>query len=93
MNRRRPWPNRLFRRLTRRSFTHASDHSGNRTVPQVSLFGSPLMACAILYFLAATVALAYGNLAPAIVLGAGSTSCMLRHLAYSEIFLRSSGSS
>lgn len=78
-NRRRPWPQRLLRRLTVRPKVPSDDHPRSSVAPPISGPSHPLVVSAILYFLAASTSLALGAWAPALVLALAGTASLLCH--------------
>lgn len=78
-NRRRPWHQRLLRRLTVRPKAQPDDHPRSTVAPPISGSSHPLVVSAILYFLTASTALAFGASAPALVLALAGTASLLCH--------------
>lgn len=78
-NRRRPWHQRLLRRLTVRPKAQPDDHPRSYVAPPISGPSHPLVVSAVLYFLTASTALAFGASAPALVLALAGTASLLCH--------------
>lgn len=78
-NRRRPWPQRLLRRLTVRPRAQSDDHPRSAVASSLSGPSRPLVVSAILYFLTASTSLALGAWAPALVLALAGTTSLLCH--------------
>lgn len=78
-NRRRPWHQRLLRRLTVRHQAASDATPRSSVAPPISGSSHPLVVSAILYFLTASTALAFGASAPALVLALAGTASLLCH--------------
>lgn len=71
MNRKRPWHQRMMRRINARRLEPCAETA--------VCLREPLIACGLLYLLASLAAIRYASGVTAFVLVVGGAACLLRH--------------